>query len=651
MKEEKAFTNSVKPVKGLICIKINEERGIASMKLNFINLEEHLMEGVREVCTQVGIFLSEDGMKVTTKCTSEGLFVKRNEEEVQIGYHMKSEFFRALGLLSENSFKEERPLFNTLGCMFDCSRNAVPHVDAVKRMLRIMALMGYNAIMLYTEDTYELKKYPYFGYMRGRYTQEELIEIDRYAGLFGIEVIPCIQTLAHLNAIKRWQAFSEQFDCDDILLIDDEETYKLIEEMIKSMANTFSSKRIHIGMDEAHMAGLGRYLDIHGYQDRFELLLRHQKKVSLICKKYGYSPMIWSDMYFRILSPENEYYDLSVEITDELRSQVPAELNLMYWDYDHQDCEFYEKMIDNHFKLSSSVSFAGGARKWMGPEPQLEYSNVVARPALEACAIKQVKDVYVTAWANGGAECPMFSVLPVLQLFAEKCYANDDSESHIAKRLYVCANASYHDFMQFDLLNLVPGNEHPEKYSHNPSKYLLYQDVLCGLFDKHVDSRYPAHFAKAAQTLGEAAERAGEWAYIFENIANLSSVLSLKCDMGVRLKKAYDCRNTEVIKAIACAELPELRKKVAALHNSMRLAWLKENKPFGMDVLDLRLGGMMTRFDTVILRLNDYLAGNISNIEELDQERLFYDCREESEQNSLATCCNQWEEIATACSM
>ena len=35
--------------------------------------------------------------------------------------------------------------------------------------------------MLYTEDTYEVDGQPYFGYMRGRYSKEEMKEIDDFA--------------------------------------------------------------------------------------------------------------------------------------------------------------------------------------------------------------------------------------------------------------------------------------------------------------------------------------------------------------------------------------------------------------------------------------------------------------------------------------
>jgi hypothetical protein len=63
--------------------------------------------------------------------------------------------------------------------MFDVSRNAVLSVKTIKQILRKMAFMGLNTVMLYTEDTYQVEGYPYFGYMRGAYTQDELKEIYR----------------------------------------------------------------------------------------------------------------------------------------------------------------------------------------------------------------------------------------------------------------------------------------------------------------------------------------------------------------------------------------------------------------------------------------------------------------------------------------
>lgn len=77
-------------------------------------------------------------------------------------------------------------------------------VEYAKELIEILAIMGHNTILIYMEDVYSLKEEPYFGYMRGRYTEAELQAIDDYAHQFGIEVIPCIQTLAHLEQFLRW---------------------------------------------------------------------------------------------------------------------------------------------------------------------------------------------------------------------------------------------------------------------------------------------------------------------------------------------------------------------------------------------------------------------------------------------------------------
>ena len=67
-----------------------------------------------------------------------------------------------------------------LGVMLDCSRNAVLKPEKVKEFARIIRKMGYDTLMLYTEDTYEIESQPYFGYLRGKYTKEELKDIDKY---------------------------------------------------------------------------------------------------------------------------------------------------------------------------------------------------------------------------------------------------------------------------------------------------------------------------------------------------------------------------------------------------------------------------------------------------------------------------------------
>ena len=123
--------------------------------------------------------------------------------------------------------------YKTYGLMIDLSRNAVMSLEGWRKFLPLVKKMGYNAIFLYTEDTYEVEDEPFFGYMRGRYSIEEMRELEALGEEYGIEMIPCIQTLGHLEQIFKWGAFKK--DTASTLLVGDERTYELIDRMSKGV--------------------------------------------------------------------------------------------------------------------------------------------------------------------------------------------------------------------------------------------------------------------------------------------------------------------------------------------------------------------------------------------------------------------------------
>lgn len=179
--------------------------------------------------------------------------------------------------------------FKTFGTMLDCSRNAVMTVDAVKRWIDLTAKLGCNTLHLYMEDTYEVDGHPYFGHLRGRYSKAELKQIDAYAAAHGMQVIPCIQTLAHVNALFHWPVYREIRDAADILLTGDERTYALVDGMFRTLRECLRTNIVNIGMDEADLLGLGKYLTLHGYRDRFSILMEHLRRVSEMAKNMASS--------------------------------------------------------------------------------------------------------------------------------------------------------------------------------------------------------------------------------------------------------------------------------------------------------------------------------------------------------------------------
>ena len=345
--------------------------------------------------------------------------------------------------------------FDTFGVMIDMSRNAVMSMDGLRRFLPLLKKMGYNMVMLYTEDTYEVDGEPYFGYMRGRYTKAEMKEIDAFAESLEMTVIPCIQTLAHLNAIFRWNQFPR--DCDDILLTDDERTYELIDRMFATLSECFKSRKIHIGMDEAHMLGRGKHLDIHGYEKTIDVMNRHLLKVIEIAKKYGYEVMLWSDMYFRSWNNSVARIPKCV-MPKEIVESVPKDIIPVYWDYYQTNEEAYSDMIENHKQLSDKTWFAGGAWCWYGMIPYNRFTIDAMLPAIDACKKHKIRNVFMTMWGDDGAECSHFSQLPSLYYLAQYAKGVTD-EAKIKAGFKRLVGIEFDEFMNIDCPNDVVAYE------------------------------------------------------------------------------------------------------------------------------------------------------------------------------------------------
>lgn len=65
-----------------------------------------------------------------------------------------------------------------------------------------------------------------------------------------------------------------------------------------------------------------------------------------------------------------------------------------------------------------------------------------------------------------------------------------------------------------------------------------------------------------------------------------------------------------------------MEKRLNVFHKDFYNLWEKENKLFGWEIHDVRLGGLIRRIKTCAERIKKYLLGEISEIEELEIEPL-----------------------------
>lgn len=576
--------------------------------------------------------------------------LEQREKKIILVYGGVTGFFRGLGelLLGNKSVKKEG-CSGHHGVMFDCSRNGVLRVDAVKERIRQMALLGYSRLFLYTEDTYEVEGFPYFGALRGRYKKEEIRECDAYAALFGIEMIPCVQTLAHLRTMLRWPAMKGYRDDEDILIAEEEKTYELIDAMLGTLSGMYSSRKIHLGMDEAFYLGYGNYRRKHGTPNQGELIRKHLERVLKICRKYELEPMVWSDMFF-VNAGGGDYYGVPEDYEWPEGEKPDRSVTLVYWDYEGHDSKRYARMARLHRKLSDKVCFAGASWIWNGLAPNYAKALDVSRAAFEGIKEAGVDDTFLTLWLDNGAETPMETGLPMMAAYSAYMYGETPEEERMEHIMKMLCGESWADMMLLNCFDNIPGTgAHNEKFA-NPSKTIFYQDPLTGIFDRQFEGmELSEYYTRLAERLEKAELKSVTMKDLYRYYRLLALSDAAKSTLGTRIRRAYLAGDRKSLKKIASEELPELIRTVNELKNKREVIWFKEYKPNGFEVLDIRISGVAARLCSAKKRIEAWMDGNVEKIEELEEERLPYQTDEDGER--VIPSCNLWENIVSACNI
>lgn len=571
---------------------------------------------LREGCGEVNLTFEKNS-------DPETLLVTRRGESFHVSYGRDSIAARGAAYALSGQECAERIVFKTFGILFDCTRGNVMKADSFKRWLRRLSLMGYNMAMLYTKDAYQVPGEPYFGYMRGAYSKEEMKEVDAYAKSLKIEIIASIQTLGHLEPILRWPAYGPLKDTDSVILTDEPKSYKLLEKMIAFWSEALESRRIHLGMDETHDLGRGRFMDLHGYESPFSIYNRHLKRICGICKKLKLKPIIWSDMYFRYANKNQDYYDARSKVPEEVKQAIPKEVQLSYWDYYHREAGFYEKMLLRTKDLNGSAPFmASGVWTWTRLWCDYEMTMGTVRPCVDACRKIGAKEIIYTLWGDDGGYCEFDSAFAGLAWAADYAFNKTENEDRTALLYEAVCGASYR-------LQLVCGNlchtfqdrkGNLAKLSPAP---LLWDDPLMGI----VWNELPALKDELPDTLvcgfrkimdmikGHREEKA---AGHLNHAWNLANVLALKLELRKRLLNAYEKRDFSALSVIAERHIPDVIAAIEELNDSFREQWLRNFKSYGLELMQIRLAGVAERYRELARVIGELLDSSITSIPELE---------------------------------
>lgn len=257
----------------------------------------------------------------------------------------------------------DEPSYANRGYMLDVSRGRVPKMESLKKFVDTLALYKINQLQLYVEDSFLLDGFEEIWSRTDPFTSEEILDLDRYCNIRGIELVPCIATFGHLYNLLSSQSFGKYREIDPkpgevftwnnrmiyhTINVSDPESLAFIISILDQYISLFRTNKVNICCDETFDLGKGKSFDEAERVSKGNLYITYVNKLVDYLQHAEKSVMMWGDMLLQY--PDN-IKDLYADVT------------ILNWNY---DCGEFEKNVkifsDYHLKQYVCPSVWGHSR-------------------------------------------------------------------------------------------------------------------------------------------------------------------------------------------------------------------------------------------------------------------------------------------------
>lgn len=273
----------------------------------------------------------------------------------------------------EGLFRNSEPAFGIRGIHLDL-KGVPPTPERLLSLLGLFADARYNAVMVEWEDTFPWTVDERFR-SETAYTPDVVARFHAVAGDLGLEIIPAIQCLGHMETPLSTPGYEHlrevPYRCDGLNPLAPG-ARELVERMVDDvLALTPKLRYFHIGGDEACTFGTHpetrQYIQRHGAG---ALYLHHIEPILDMLKARNIRPILWHDMMVNWDSAS-------------LR-KLSAKADLLVWGYqEHPDVAAHRHYNSSHierFKEHGFTLWAGPSYKG-GDGQNVDLPNVVNRQA------------------------------------------------------------------------------------------------------------------------------------------------------------------------------------------------------------------------------------------------------------------------------
>lgn len=204
---------------------------------------------------------------------------------------------------------KDKPDLEVRGLMLDISRAKVLNVSSIKKIIDLMAELKYNHLELYVEGfSYEYKNIKEALADKNYLTQEEYLEVEKYAIEKYIDFVPNQNGFGHMSDWLALDKFKELAECPDGFEIwgskrppstldpTNPKSFELVKQMYEEMIPFTKSKYFNMNFDEPYELGHGKSKQECLKTSTEDVYIEYLEKLANVVRKYNKTPMIWGDV-------------------------------------------------------------------------------------------------------------------------------------------------------------------------------------------------------------------------------------------------------------------------------------------------------------------------------------------------------------------
>ncbi len=191
----------------------------------------------------------------------------------------------------------DQPDYLDRGIMLDVSRGKVPRRETLEGLVDLCATLRLNVLMLYVEHTFAFRTHPEIGEGVSPLDAETILGLDEYAADRGVELVPCLQSLGHMEHILSIDRYAKLAESDRkwSLTPTRKETYQFLGELYDEFLPLFRSGRVNANCDEPFDLGRGQSAERAPQKTPGRLFADHVSQLEKLAARHDKKLMVWAD--------------------------------------------------------------------------------------------------------------------------------------------------------------------------------------------------------------------------------------------------------------------------------------------------------------------------------------------------------------------